>query len=139
MTPAHSSGGGGAEPQPPQRKCGVHRINDHSDKVTVAKKKRSVDAVVEAYLDEHPAFLDDYVRRKVNRRQLEQWLFVPVLMSSEAIGPSTHSSDSNLLKTGGLLSTCVRGQDASGRLLSSRRVTRMGFFGQETLKSGVLP
>ena len=45
----------------PQRKCGVHRLAEDQHKVKVTKKKRSVDAVVEAYLDEHPAFLDDYV------------------------------------------------------------------------------
>ena len=49
----------------PQRKCGVHKLGeaaaDQQHKVTVTKKKRSVDAVVEAYLDEHPAFLNDYV------------------------------------------------------------------------------
>ena len=144
----------------PQRKCGVHRLENHQQtassskvqaedtnanhaistavvQVNITKKKRSVDTVVEAYLDEHPDFLNDYVRRKISRRQLEQWLFLPfiqtasataaaaeVLPTTSALMPSSnitqqpggkpiHSSDSNLLlKTGALFSSssCVRGQ-----------------------------
>ena len=135
-----------------QRKCGVHRLPEPKEETEVVdeldggddrrdrkpkEKKRSVDAVVEAYLDEHPAFLDDYVKRKVSRRQLEQWLFLPfTTTTSEAAAADlgqggrandktnaapassklpwkkqhllAHSSDSSLNKTGGLLSSCVR-------------------------------
>ena len=85
------------EDQNQQRKCGVHHIQQHKlsprsgreDNVKAAvnksEKKRSVDAVVEAYLDEHPAFLDDYVKRKVSRRQLEQWLFLPFATTGEPL------------------------------------------------------
>ena len=79
-------------------------------------KKRSVDAVVEAYLDEHPGFLEGYVRRKVSRRQLEQWLFlpdqqVPVVdkVVKSCVLRQVHASEPHLHKTGGLLA-CVRGQ-----------------------------
>ena len=90
-----------AEDQNQQRKCGVHHLQQQQtpqsssprsiqeDNVKAAvnksEKKRSVDAVVEAYLDEHPAFLDDYVKRKVSRRQLEQWLFLPFATTGEAL------------------------------------------------------
>ena len=81
-----------AEDQNQQRKCGVHHLQQQPTKednvkaaVNKAEKKRSVDAVVEAYLDEHPAFLDDYVKRKVSRRQLEQWLFLPFATTGEAL------------------------------------------------------
>ena len=84
------------EDQNQQRKCGVHRLPQPKEETAVdetggrsgrkpKEKKRSVDAVVEAYLDEHPAFLDDYVKRKVSRRQLEQWLFLPFATTGEAL------------------------------------------------------
>ena len=65
-------------------KCDTNptRLQPQEDKSVKPEKKRSVDAVVEAYLDEHPAFLDDYVKRKVSRRQLEQWLFLPFVKSA---------------------------------------------------------
>ena len=89
-----------AEDQNQQRKCGVHHLQQHKPpslsprsgrednvkaSVNKSEKKRSVDAVVEAYLDEHPAFLDDYVKRKVSRRQLEQWLFLPFATTGEPL------------------------------------------------------
>ena len=123
-----------------QRKCGVHLLQQQQAGIPSssplrenkqAYKKRSVDAVVEAYLDEHPAFLEAYVRRKVSRRLLEQWLFLPQdhnpittsLASSDLVTSSPkkvsrgpfrpwiqHASDPHLHKTGSHLSACARGQ-----------------------------
>ena len=145
----------------PHRKCGVSKLgsqnsttNTTTNSVQVnVKKKRSVDAVVEAYLDEHPEFLNDYIKRKVSRRQLEQWLFLPFVQtgpSSSGVGggesqmtipPSgkiTHSSDSNLLgsKTGTLLS-CVRGQHGHERQ-RSRSFTPLRKLSATTFEAGGL-
>ena len=111
--------------QHPQRKCGVGQQCSSPDQ-SQKKQKKSVDSIVEAFLDEHPDFLDDYVRRKVSRRQLEQWLFLPFAKEDKSLNQqikltsSTRKgvqciSDSNLLaKTGGLLSSCVRDRGQSG-------------------------
>lgn len=177
--PCSSSSDGGANKpqldehqQPPQRKCGVHLFqhpNNNQDDLTLEtdkkgeadgkpNKKRSVDTVVEAYLDEHQVFLDDYVRRKVSRRQLEQWLFFPNYNNSSAVGAEAaatasvrtsvvntglavggHSSDSNLLKTGGLLS-CVRGQQQGGghQRQRSRSFTPLRKLSASTFEAGGL-
>ena len=102
--------------QQPHRKFGQH------SKETSKTQKKSVENVVEAFLDEHPGFLDDYVRRKVSRKLLEQWLFLPFhkegLLADRTSNPAGFQhcfiSDSNLLKTGVNLS-CVRGQPEAQR------------------------
>jgi hypothetical protein len=87
-----------AEDQNQQRKCGVHRLQpQEKDKGVKPEKKRSVDAVVEAYLDEHPAFLDDYVKRKVSRRQLEQWLFLPFVNSANSTNSNSKAPEESSL------------------------------------------
>ena len=146
----------------PHRKCGVSKLESQnscqqttttSTSVQVnVKKKRSVDAVVEAYLDEHPEFLNDYIKRKVSRRQLEQWLFLPFVQSGPSSGVGgesqmtiplpgkiTHSSDSNLLgsKTGTLLS-CVRGQQHGHERQRSRSFTPLRKLSATTFEAGGL-
>lgn len=112
------------EEQPPassvhQRKCGVHLLpsggvnNSSSSNLEVAVGGRSVDSVVEAYLDENADFLDDYVRRKVNLGQLERWLFVGPGHQNAKLG-------STGVTTGGLLS-CVHGQPGQQQPLQQPR------------------
>ena len=140
-------GGGSVVEQQPHRKFG-----QHSRETTASKtQKKSVDLVVEAFLDEHPAFLDDYVRRKVSRKVLERWLFLPFHRGEEstvvrsapaAAGDKTVGlqhcfiSDSNLLKTGGLLS-CVRGQPEAQRQ-RSRSFTPLRKLSATTFEDGGL-
>ncbi len=115
------------------------------------KKKRSVDNVVEAYLDEHLDFLDDYVRRKVSRSQLEKWLFTPssinrmvkpsrtrphLSLNNSSLTPGDNTgtgSEEDSAKTGSLLS-CVRGGQQHGqtrqrsRSFTPLRKVRKGIF-----------
>ena len=147
----------------PQRKCGVghQACKTTPDQDTIETKKipkKSVDSIVEAFLDEHTEFLDDYVRRKVSRRQLEQWLFLPFakeekwsswLKTTFTAGKQTSNtpnpnprrihciSDSNLLKTGGLLS-CVRGRPASEQRQRSRSFTPLRKLSATTFEVGGL-
>ena len=137
--------GGSVAEQQPHRKFG-----QHSRDTTAASKtqKKSVDLVVEAFLDEHPGFLDDYVRRKVSRKVLEQWLFLPFhreekepivarTAADKTVGPQhCFISDSNLLKTGGLLS-CVRGQPEAQRQ-RSRSFTPLRKLSASTFEDGGL-
>ena len=151
----------------PQRKCGIgHQGPDQATiELTSTKKipKKSVDSIVEAFLDENTEFLDDYVRRKVSRRQLEQWLFLPFAKeerwtswlkttfttgnksTTTAGNPNPNPrqqrihciSDSNLLKTGGLFS-CVRGRQASEQRQRSRSFTPLRKLSATTFEAGGL-
>lgn len=54
---------------------------------------------VETFLDDNSEFLDDYIRRKIHRSKLEQWLFrpdrkesLPSVISSPAIAGNTSAS-----------------------------------------------
>ncbi len=138
-----------------QRKCGSFQDTPAAAAAAnpVVTKKRSVDAVVEAYLDEHPAFLDDYIRRKVGRKQIETWLFAGSTTSSSGKSKLHHehprrrlilSSDPNLIKTGGLLASCVRpltdvghAQDQQGRQ-RSRSFTPLRKLSATTFEAGGL-
>ena len=68
---------------PPGRKYGLHLINhpqimmqsDPPDKGPNSGGRHLRRSTVETFLDDNSDFLEDYIQRKVNRRQLEQWLF----------------------------------------------------------------
>ena len=46
----------------------------------------SIPSLVEAFLDESPAFLENYVRRKIPKETLSAWLAEPAIRLAEA-GP----------------------------------------------------
>lgn len=146
-SPAEASSFGESDAKLPQRKCGVHQQQEQQEQQS--RKKRSVDAVVESFLDEHPAFLDDYVRRKISRRQLERWLFLPFhkdINHASHLKPRwmskglVHNSDPNLIKTGNSLSSsCVRGQPEGGHQRQrSRSFTPLRKLSATTFEAGGL-
>ena len=77
---------------PPGRKYGLHLINhpqimmqsDPPDKGPNSGGRHLRRSAVETFLDDNSDFLEDYIQRKVNRRQLEQWLFKSNRMRSGA-------------------------------------------------------
>ena len=76
---------------PPGRKYGLHLLNhpqimmqpdpsgpqlaDAPPGLAVGAGRHLKRSTVETFLDDNADFLEDYIQRKVNRRQLEQWLF----------------------------------------------------------------